>query len=155
MDGHELRLVVNYLAPAMLARLLLPSLKNAPDARVINIGSVGQSAVDIDDIEFRRDYNGAEAYFRSKFALAAFTLNGAEDFQKDNVLINCVHPATFMDTRMVREIGTRPWVSVRAGVRPVLRRATDRRLAGVTGKLFNGMHESRANSMIYDPQFRL
>jgi NAD(P)-dependent dehydrogenase (short-subunit alcohol dehydrogenase family) len=37
-DGHELRLAVNYLAPALLARRLVPALGKGAPARVVNVG---------------------------------------------------------------------------------------------------------------------
>jgi len=42
-DGHELRLAVNYLAPALLARRLIPALENKAPARIVNIGFDGMN----------------------------------------------------------------------------------------------------------------
>lgn len=42
-DGHELRLAVNYLAPVALTRTLLPTLRANAPARIVNVGSVGQT----------------------------------------------------------------------------------------------------------------
>jgi NAD(P)-dependent dehydrogenase (short-subunit alcohol dehydrogenase family) len=42
-DGHELRLAVNYLAPALLARRLIPALENKAPARMVNISFDGMN----------------------------------------------------------------------------------------------------------------
>jgi NAD(P)-dependent dehydrogenase (short-subunit alcohol dehydrogenase family) len=44
--GYELRLAVNYLAPYLLTRLLLPALRRSGSARVVNVASAGQRPVD-------------------------------------------------------------------------------------------------------------
>ena len=62
----------------MLARRLIPPLKNGAPARIVNIGSVGQAPVDLDDLRMDLHYTGAQAYYRSKFALAAFTFDLAK-----------------------------------------------------------------------------
>ena len=154
VDNQELRLAVNYLAPVLLTELLLPALRAAAPARVVNIGSVGQSAVDLDDLGFRRDYDGAEAYFRSKFALSAFTVDLAERTRGGDMTVNCVHPATFMDTFQVREAGIQPWVSPTAGVTPVLNLALGEVGGTETGEQFEGTRHSRAHRKVYDAGFR-
>src|SRR6201988_3741502 len=63
-DGHELRLAVNYLAPALLARRLIPTLRNGAPARIVNVGSVGQAPVDFADLRMDNHYTGAQAYYR-------------------------------------------------------------------------------------------
>ncbi|WP_198170865.1 SDR family NAD(P)-dependent oxidoreductase [Actinoplanes awajinensis] len=46
-DGYELRLAVNYLAPYLLTRLLLPALRQSGYARIVNVASAGQRRVDL------------------------------------------------------------------------------------------------------------
>ena len=152
-DGHELRLAVNYLAPVLLTRLLLPALRAAAPARIVNVGSVGQAAPDFDDLDLERGYDGGTAYCQSKFALAAFTFDLAEDLRGSGVSVNCVHPANFMDTFQVREAGVRPWTTAEAGVPPVLNLAVGK--AGEhSGQYFNGLSRSRAHGETYDPAVR-
>ena len=45
-DGHELRFAVNYLAGFLLTDLLLPLLKAGAPARIVNVSSLGQQALD-------------------------------------------------------------------------------------------------------------
>ncbi|SNX65229.1 short-subunit dehydrogenase [Streptomyces sp. TLI_55] len=146
-DGHELRLAVNYLAPVALTRALLPTLRANTPARIVNVGSVGQNPVDFDDIEFRRGYDGFAAYCRAKFALAAHTFALAEELADTGVAVNVLHPATFMDTAMVREGGVAPWSTVADGAPGVLALATQE--LG-TGGYFDGTNRARAHEMTYD-----
>lgn len=150
-DGHELRLAVNYLAPVTLTRALLPVLRANTPARIVNVGSVGQDPVDFDDIEFRRGYDGFAAYRRAKFALAAHTFTLAEELTGTGVAVNVLHPATFMDTAMVREGGVTPWSTVADGAPGVLALATQD--LG-TGGYFDGTSRARAHEGTYDREVR-
>src|ERR1700685_1392721 len=107
-DGHELRFAVNYLAPVLLTRLLLPLLAASGPSRVINVGSLGQVAFAPADAEFEHGYNGVDAYRRSKLALAAFTFGLAGELAAARGTANCLHPATFMDTALVALGGLSP-----------------------------------------------
>ncbi|MFJ2240487.1 SDR family NAD(P)-dependent oxidoreductase [Streptomyces sp. NPDC087859] len=146
-DGHELRLAVNYLAPVALIRALLPVLRANAPTRIVNVGSVGQDPVDFDDIEFRRGYDGFAAYRRAKFALAAHTFTLAEELAGTGVAVNVLHPATFMDTAMVREGEFTPWSTVADGAPGVLALATQD--VG-TGGYFDGTSPARAHEETYD-----
>ncbi|KUN80457.1 SDR family NAD(P)-dependent oxidoreductase [Streptomyces griseoruber] len=150
-DGHELRLAVNYLAPVALTRALLPVLRANPPARIVNVGSLGQEPLDTDDPGFTRGYDGFAAYCRSKFALAAHTFALAEELADTGVAVNVLHPATFMDTTMVREGGVTPWTTVADGAPGVLALAT--RSLG-TGRFYDGTRPARAHEDTYDPEVR-
>ncbi|WP_128437069.1 SDR family NAD(P)-dependent oxidoreductase [Streptomyces cyaneus] len=151
VDGHELRLAVNYLAPVALTRALLPVLRANTPARIVNVGSVGQEPLDFDDVEFRRRYDGFAAYRRAKFALAAHTFALAEELADTGVTVNVLHPATFMDTAMVREGGFTSFNTVADGAPGVLALATQD--LG-TGAYFDGTSPSRAHEGTYDPEVR-
>ncbi|MFE5811940.1 SDR family NAD(P)-dependent oxidoreductase [Streptomyces sp. NPDC056479] len=150
-DGHELRLAVNYLAPVVLTRAVLPVLRANTPARIVNVGSAGQDPVDFDDIEFRRGYDGFAAYRRAKFALAAHTFTLAEELADTAVRVNVLHPATFMDTAMVHEGGVTPWNTVADGAPGVLALATQD--LG-SGGYFDGTTRARAHEGTYDPEVR-
>jgi hypothetical protein len=53
-DGYELRFAVNYLAGFLLTRLLLPLLTRSAPARIVNVSSGGQQAIDFDDQRLQR-----------------------------------------------------------------------------------------------------
>ena len=49
-DGFELRFAVNYLGGFLLTRLLLPLLEASAPARIVNVSSGGQQAIDFADV---------------------------------------------------------------------------------------------------------
>ncbi|GAA4318427.1 SDR family oxidoreductase [Streptomyces venetus] len=149
VDGHELRLAVNYLAPVVLTRALLPVLRANAPARIINVGSAGQEPLVFEDPEFTRGYDGVSAYSRSKFALAAHTFALAEELDGTGVSVNVLHPATYMDTAMVRDADVTPWSTVADGAAGVLALAT--RDMG-SGGFYDGTRPGRAHAAAYDPQ---
>ncbi|EFL36176.1 oxidoreductase [Streptomyces viridochromogenes DSM 40736] len=151
VDGHELRLAVNYLAPVVLTRALLPVLRANAPARIVNVGSAGQEPLVFEDPEFTRGYDGVSAYCRSKFALAAHTFALAEELAGTGVSANVLHPATYMDTAMVREADVTPWNTVADGAAGVLALATRDR---GSGGFYDGTRPGRAHAAAYDPEVR-
>jgi NAD(P)-dependent dehydrogenase (short-subunit alcohol dehydrogenase family) len=153
-DGFELRLAVNYLAPYLLTRLLLPALRRSVPARIVNVASVGQARFDLDDPMLTGGYDGVHAYRRSKLALVAHTFDLAAELDGTGVSVNCLHPASLMPTTMVREAGWRQIDTLEQGLRATLRLVVDPALAEVTGCYFDGERESRALDQAYDLDFR-
>ncbi len=150
-DGHELRFAVNFLAPALLARRLVPSLKSGGPARIVNVASAGQAPVDFADLRMHRHYTGVRAYYRSKFALVAFTFDLATELAETAITVNCLHPASLMNTGMVRRAWIPPISSIATGVRAVMNLAVGPSGAAVTGRYFDGVREARAHRAAYDP----
>jgi NAD(P)-dependent dehydrogenase (short-subunit alcohol dehydrogenase family) len=150
-DGYELRFAVNYLAPVLLTRLLLPLLRESAPSRVVNVASIGQEPLDLGDLQLNRDYDGSVAYRRSKLALVAYGFDLAEELRGDGIAVNSLHPATFMDTGMVREAGVEPLSTVQEGADATLRLITED--VG-SGHFFNGTREAVANPQAYDPAVR-
>jgi NAD(P)-dependent dehydrogenase (short-subunit alcohol dehydrogenase family) len=151
-DGYELRLAVNYLAPYLLTRLLLPHL--ARPARIVNVASVGQRPFDLDDPMMERGYDGINAYRRSKLALIAHSFDLAEELAGTGVTVNSLHPASLMPTTMVREAGTGQIDTLEQGLAATLRLVVAPELAEITGRYFDGVRESRALDQAYDVEFR-
>src|SRR5262249_46750643 len=126
---------------------------NTP-ARIVNVGSAGQMPPDFDDIEFASGYVGVEAYRRSKFALAAYTFALAEELAGSGGTVNVLHPATFMDTAMVRASGTPPPSPVEDGAVAVLALATTDAGLSHNGAYFDGTELSQAHPETYDLDVR-
>ncbi len=149
-DGHELRFAVNYLAGYLLTRRLLPRLVDSAPARIITVASVGQAPVDFDDVMLRQRYDGFLAYRQSKLAQIMFTFDLADELDPRQVTANCLHPATFMPTKIVLDAGTQPASSLAEGVEASMRLITDPGLDGMTGRYFNGTAESEPNPQARD-----
>jgi NAD(P)-dependent dehydrogenase (short-subunit alcohol dehydrogenase family) len=153
-DGHELRFAVNYLAGFLLSHLLLPVLRESAPARIVNVASAGQHPIDFDDVMLTRGYSGGRAYTQSKLAQIMMTFDLAGELAGTGVTVNCLHPATYMDTTMVRQAGTTPISTVEEGADAILNLAVSPALEGRTGLYFNRQHEARADPQAYDADAR-
>jgi NAD(P)-dependent dehydrogenase (short-subunit alcohol dehydrogenase family) len=145
---------VNYLAGYLLTRLLLPMLVRAAPARIVNVASVGQYPLDFDNLMLTRAYSGMRAYAQSKLAQVMLTFDLAAELRDRGVTVNCLHPATYMDTTMVRDAGVQPASTVDEGAAAVMQLAVSRELEGRTGEYFDGLRPARANAQAYDLQVR-
>lgn len=114
-DGHELHFQVNYLAGWILVNRLRPNLKAAAPSRIVNIASISASPIDFDDVMLEKPGAAARGYGQSKLAQVSMTAALAPSFLKDGITMISVHPATLMDTGMVRSIGTAPRTTVAEG----------------------------------------
>jgi NAD(P)-dependent dehydrogenase (short-subunit alcohol dehydrogenase family) len=156
-DGHELTLAVNHLSHFLLTIRLLPLVRRSAPARIVNVSSIGQSAIDFDDPMLERRYDAFRAYAQSKLAQVMFTFELAtrlRDEGEDGVTVNAVHPATLMDTKMVREAFGRARSTVGEGVEAVVRLAVSDEVVGVSGRFFDGKCEAGVDRQALDPGAR-
>jgi NAD(P)-dependent dehydrogenase (short-subunit alcohol dehydrogenase family) len=153
-DGYELRFAVNYLAGFLLTRILLHLIVRSAPGRIVNVSSAGQAPIDFDDVMLERSYSGVQAYCQSKLAQVMFTFDLAEELRDAGVTANCLHPGTYMPTKMVRAAGVTPATPLEKGVRAVRRLVVAPELDGVTGHYFDGEREARAHQQAYDPAAR-
>jgi NAD(P)-dependent dehydrogenase (short-subunit alcohol dehydrogenase family) len=153
-DGYELRFAVNYLSGFLLTQLLRPLIVSSAPARIVNVSSAGQAPIDFDDVMLERSYSGIQAYCQSKLAQVMFTFDLAEELRDANVTVNCLHPGTYMPTKMVHAAGVTPATPLEQGVRAVRRLAIGAELDRVTGTYFDGERESRAHAQAYDADAR-
>jgi NAD(P)-dependent dehydrogenase (short-subunit alcohol dehydrogenase family) len=153
-DGYELRFAVNYLAGYLLTRSLLALLERSGPARVVNVSSAGQAPIDFTDVMLERRYSGVQAYCQSKLAQIMFTFDLAEELDGRIVSATCLHPGTYMPTKMVRAAGVEPLSTLEQGVEATLRLVADAELEGVTGAYFNGQRRADAHLQASDPAAR-
>jgi NAD(P)-dependent dehydrogenase (short-subunit alcohol dehydrogenase family) len=147
-DGHELRLQVNHLAHFLLTRMLLPTIIASAPARIVNVASGAQNQIDFDNVMLESEFDGGRAYGQSKLAQIMFTFDLAEELAGTGVLVNALHPATFMDTAMVQRAGIEPQSTVDEGAEPVMNLITSPDVG--SGGYFNQMTPARANVQAYD-----
>src|ERR1700681_3610235 len=153
-DGYELRFAVNYLSGFLLANRLLPLLKAAAPSRIVNVASLGQHPIDFDDVMITRGYSGSRAYAQSKLSQIMFTIDLAEELKGSGVTVNSLHPATYMNTTMVRAGGITPMSTVEQGGAAILHLVQGDDVADRSGLFFNGMSEMKANGQAYDTAAR-
>jgi NAD(P)-dependent dehydrogenase (short-subunit alcohol dehydrogenase family) len=142
-DGHELRFAVNHLAGFALTERVRGALR---PSRIVNVSSLGQQAIDFDDVMLERGYSGVRAYCQSKLAQILYTFSLAEQ----GVVTTALHPATYMPTKMVPS----PISTLEEGVEATLRLVADPALDGVTGRFYNGLREATPDPQASDAQAR-
>lgn len=98
VDGIDMTLATNYLAPFLLSQLLLDLLKLTSKkdnlARIINISSTAErwGFLKLDDLQFKkRKYNFIKAYSQSKLLLNIMTIEMARQLE-GFININAIHP---------------------------------------------------------------
>jgi NAD(P)-dependent dehydrogenase (short-subunit alcohol dehydrogenase family) len=148
-DGHELRFAVNYLSGYALTRRLLDLLRRSAPSRIVNVSSAGQMAIDFDDVMLEHGYSGVRAYCQSKLAQILFTFDVAEELAGSGVAATCLHPSTYMPTKIVAS----PISSVADGVEATMRLMTAP-AEEVGGRYFNVLREARADPQAYDADAR-
>ena len=153
-DGHELQFAVNYLAGFLLTDLLLPLIRQSAPARIVNVSSLGQQAIDFADVMLTRGYSGSRAYARASSRRSCSTMDLAQRARRQRRHRQCAPSATYMDTTMVRQSGVTPIGGVEEGAEAILKLATSPELDGRSGLFFNGLREARADTQAYDAEAR-
>jgi NAD(P)-dependent dehydrogenase (short-subunit alcohol dehydrogenase family) len=153
-DGHELRFAVNYLAGFLLAHLLLPRLRKSAPSRIVNVASLGQHPIDFNDVMITKSYSGSRAYAQSKLSQIMFTIDLAEELKGSGVTVNSLHPATYMNTTMVRAGGITPMSTVEQGGDAILHLVCGDDVTDRSGLFFNGMNEVKAHPQAYNADAR-
>jgi NAD(P)-dependent dehydrogenase (short-subunit alcohol dehydrogenase family) len=156
VDGYETTFAVNYLAPFLLTNLLLPSLKAASPARIVNVvsGTHRMGKLDFDDLQSTRNFRGFRgAYAQSKLALVVFTYELARQLAGTGVTVNAADPlGAKTNTQMPGILKLmRPFFqSAEKGAETTVYVASAPDLDGVTGKYFKKKAESRSSAASYD-----
>jgi len=150
VEGYELRFAVNYLSHFSLTMNLLPLLKQSTAGRIVMVSSIGQAAIDFNDLMMESSYDSYTAYCRSKLAQIIFGNRLAERVKDDNVIVNSVHPATLMPTNMVFDYFGKTAASIDDGVNSVLYVGCSTETAHITGSYFNQTKIAKANMQAYD-----
>jgi NAD(P)-dependent dehydrogenase (short-subunit alcohol dehydrogenase family) len=147
-DGLELTFQVNHLAPFLLTNRLI---ERDPPRRVVHVASAGQERPDFGDLMLEHGYDEWRAYRQSKLAQIMYSFELAR--RRPDVESVALHPATFMDTKMVRSrVGT-PSNTVQTGADATVRLAAELDL-DVQGRYFDGLREARPDPIAYDADAR-
>jgi len=138
-EGYELQFGVNYLAHFVLTLELLPLLRAAKEARVVNVTSLAQhyAKLNLDDLQSERGYRPGRAYCQSKLLQAMFTaelqrrseqgrwgissLAAHPGFASTNLFQNAGAIGKFINTRVIVPLIGQ---SAAGGARPILFAAT-------------------------------
>jgi NAD(P)-dependent dehydrogenase (short-subunit alcohol dehydrogenase family) len=154
-EGVEKTFAVNYLAPFLLTRLLLPLLKKSAPSRIVTVASSAHE--DVDRIEWENlpaqdHYDAWGAYALSKFADITFTYTLSRALEGTGVIANCLHPGV-TDTKLLRSaFSGLPSISPEDGARTSVYLATSPDAAGTSGRYFDNRRPVRSSVLTYDRQ---
>ena len=170
-DGVEMHFAVNVLAPWRLTHALLPALRAAGNARVLNItGGDKPAAIDPDNLQAEKGFRGLMTYTHSKSTMEAMSMALAEKLEDEGVTVNVVFPgraSTAMTGSMsasalpglmklmyplfrllFKEDGGK---SAKKAARSTIWGATSSELDGVTGRYFDtNAKEQKLHPTAYD-----
>ena len=104
-DGVESTWATNVLGYHLFTDGLLPALRKAAPARIVNVASEYASDLDLEDVELkRRPYSGRLAYAQSKQADRLWTWALARRLRGSGVTANALHPG-FVATEIFAKSG--------------------------------------------------
>ncbi|MDD1669205.1 MAG: SDR family oxidoreductase [Methanomicrobiales archaeon] len=152
-DGLEMTFAVNLLAPFLLSHLLMPLLETGAPARIVNVASGAHFDVrtlDWDNLQCEKEYDAWGAYAQSKLGVVLITYALARRLDPGKVTVNCLHPGVICTKLLFSAFPGYPCEPPEAGARTSVYLATSPRVAGVTGKYFEGMKEARSSDITHD-----
>jgi len=155
-DGLETTFQVNFAAPFLLTNLLLDALLADPPSRVVVLGSAvhQRAAVDFDNLQGEKRYDGYGAYGLSKLADLLFTYELADRLRATGVTVNAMHPGS-VSTKLLHA-GFRPFggASPREGADTAVYLAASPDVAGTTGEYFVDRRPVSSSPASYNRQLR-
>lgn len=149
-DGIDLRLVVNYLAPYLFTKELIPLLEQAYAPRLINLSSAAQATVSLEALTGKANLSEQASYAQSKLALTMWSFHLAKELKNINVI--AVNPGSLLNTNMVKEAYGKFWSSADKGADILYDLAVGEKHEGMSGKYFDNDRGSygEAHSDAYD-----
>lgn len=163
VDGHDLTVQVNHLAPFLLTKLLTDALTAAAAGRVVTTTSTAHSVgwLDPDDLSFaRRRWTSWRAYADSKQANVLFTTELSWRLRQTEVTATCFHPGLVRSDfggggsvfGWVKRFSPVGFVTPSQAAGHLVYLATAPEGRAVPGGYFDGRVPARATSRAVDPE---
>ena len=172
--GIERTFAINHLAPFLLTHRLLSLLDASAHARVITTSSGlhQRATIDFEDLGMKEEYDGLEAYGRSKLANVLFAYELARRLDPASITANAFGPGFVPGTRLNREASRRfrlatgalgrlpdtllsalpgPVNTIEEGARSPIYLATDPEVKYVSGHHFENRSPVLSAPESYDP----
>lgn len=146
-DGLETMFATNHLGPFLLTQLLLEVLKASALARVINITGPAATRVRLDDLQSEYMFHSVDAFAASRLCAQLCSFELARRLDGRGVTVNLVNPGPIRSNLMheapaiVRGLWWLAAAPPERAARTPLYLASERTIAGVTGKLFKHRRE--------------
>jgi NAD(P)-dependent dehydrogenase (short-subunit alcohol dehydrogenase family) len=161
VDGIEMTLALNHLAPFLLTNLLLDTLKASAPSRVVTVASAAHlsAKIDFDELQMPHRYAGLRAYGQSKLMNVLFSNELARRLAGSGVTANALHPG-FVASNFGKSEGplwaaaltiARPFmISVEKGAQTSIYLASSPEVAGATGGYYVNRQLARENPIARD-----
>lgn len=93
-EGLERNFALNYLSRYLLARRLVPLLRQAESGRLVLVSNAGiyKDTLDFDDLQYRRGKRGLRVAGRTQFANDLLAVELADRLQDTGIVVTCVFP---------------------------------------------------------------
>ena len=162
VDGVELNLAVNFLAPFLLTDLLLPILRRSAPSRIVNVSSSmhKEGRINFADLESKKSFDKYAAYAQSKLGLLLFTKKLAKDLDGSGVTVNALNPGivgTEMTMQNVRKMNPmlaffykHTLLTPEQGAEASVYLATSSEVASVSGEYFERKKIAPASPLASD-----
>ncbi|MGC6417565.1 MAG: SDR family oxidoreductase [Bradymonadia bacterium] len=147
-ENLEATFAINHMGYFLTARGLLPSLRAAGAARIVNVASFGHyfGRINWSDINYEdRRYSALGAYCASKLMNIQFTRTLAEVLADDKIDVNCLHPGSIRSGFARKENDAFGWLvklggfalsSSEKGAKTSVFLASQPEVSGVSGEYF-------------------
>jgi len=141
-EGIEVQFATNILGYFRMIRSFTEFLKEAGEARIVNVASYWAGDLDLNDPEFRsRKYNNDTAYRQSKQANRMLTVAFAERLKEYGITVNSCHPGD-VNSKVSNCLGYGGHETPDEGAVTPVWLATDPAPRRITGKYFANKSEA-------------
>lgn len=140
VDGFEMSLAVNHLAPFALTHALLRAECGRGLTRIVNVSSVAHTrgSMDLDDLSFtRRGFDPYATYAAAKLANVLFTVELARRLRGKDITVNALHPGVVSTKLLTEGFGLQGRDSLAKGAATSVRLALDEDVATTSGGYFS------------------
>lgn len=162
VDGIEMTFALNHLGYFLLTLLLLPTIRESRQGRIVNVASDAHAGakLDFDDLQGERGYSAWRAYGRSKLANIYFSYELARRLEGTGVSVNCLHPGFVASNFAGEAKGLIGWaiglgkrfaaIDVKSGAATPVYLCDSAEVDGVSGRYFDKCRARPSSKISYD-----
>jgi len=159
-DGFEMMFQVNYLASFILMNSFLELLKNGSSPQIINNGRPADKyRLDMDDLQFSKNYNMYHSFFKTKLCLLFANLELSGRYENDGIIVTMIDPGPFKSD-LVKDVPLMGWIknlfssSVDKAAENILYHITSDEAKNNSGKVFKEKQEKPLTEYWKDTEVR-